>query len=105
MMHDSKTFWTQLCTKEGITPSHDEGSTVIMDDCFLFAANEDNAFLIVRCVCHVPRKQNLTWKLKKCQWFPEKIEFAGADVSQEGNAPAASKSERLTAWKTPNTSR
>jgi hypothetical protein len=72
-----------------------------MDDTFLFSASEDNAFMIVRCVCILARKYNLTWKLQKCRWFPETVEFVGVDVSKKGNSPASSKNERLSTWKYP----
>jgi hypothetical protein len=65
MMHDLRELWTQLCEQEGITPSNNEGSTIIMDDTFLFSASEDNAFIIIRGICILARKYNLTWKLRK----------------------------------------
>jgi hypothetical protein len=105
MMHDLRELWTQLCDEEGVPSSADEGSTIIMDDTFLFSASEDNSFILVRCVCIIARKYNLTWKLSKSRWFPEKVEFVGVDVSVKGNSPAASKNERLRTWKTPTNPR
>jgi hypothetical protein len=105
MMHDLHELWTQLCEQEGVAPWDNEGSTIIMDDTFLFLASEDNAFIIVRCVCILARKNNLTWKLQKCRWFPETVEFVGVDVSRKGNSPASSKNEQLCTWKTPDNPR
>jgi hypothetical protein len=76
-----------------------------MDDTFLISASEDNAFIIVRCVCILARKYNLTWKLQKSRWFPETVEFVGVDVSKQGNSPASSKNERLQTWKNPDNPR
>jgi hypothetical protein len=58
--------------------------------------------MIVRCVCILARKYNLTcWKLAKSQWFPEMVKFVGIDVSKQGNAPTSSKKECLHTWKHP----
>jgi hypothetical protein len=70
MMHDQKEFWTLECEKAGIIPSHNEGSTIIMDDKLLYAVSIDHAFIIIRCVCLIAQKYHLTWKLIKAQWFP-----------------------------------
>jgi hypothetical protein len=105
MMHDLRELWTQLCEEAGVAPSDDKGSTIIMDDTFLFSASEDNAFIIVRCVCILARKYNLTWKLAKSRWFPDTVEFVGVDVSKKGNAPASSKNKCLRNWKNPDNPR
>jgi hypothetical protein len=105
MMHDLRELWTQLCEQGGVAPSDNEGSTIIMDDTFLFSASKDNAFIIVRCVCILAQKYNLTWKLQKCRWFPETVKFVGVDVSRKDNSPASSKNEQLCTWKTPDNPR
>lgn len=105
MMHDLKALWTELCEKYKVPPTEDEGTTIIMDDCFLFALTVGNIFIIIECVCKIARKYHLTWKLKKCQWFPSEVEFVGVDISKKGNSPASSKFERLEQWRTPETPR
>jgi hypothetical protein len=105
MMHDLKALWTKLCEKEGITPSENEGTTIIIDDIFLYAISEDNAFIILRCIALIARKYHLTMKLKKCQWFPKEVEFVGVDISVKGNSPARSKFQYLQVWKTPKSPR
>jgi hypothetical protein len=70
MMHDLQELWTNMCCQHGITPSASEGTTIIMDDTFLFSVSVENAFIAFQCVCMVARKYNLTWKLAKCRWFP-----------------------------------
>lgn len=101
MMHDFKALWTMLCEKHKINPSENEGSTIIMDDCFMFSYCIENVFIITECVCIIARKYHLTWKLKKCRWLPKEVEFVGVDISKKGNSPARSKFERLEQWKTP----
>ena len=76
-----------------------------MNDTFLYATTIENAFIILESVCIVARKYHLTWKLKKCRWFPKKVEFVGVDVSQKGNMPASSKEKIIKEWKPPTTPR
>ena len=106
MMHDLKELWTIEAEAAGLDMSCNNGSTLIMDDAFLFGATIDNTFLLARCVCIVARKYQLTWKLKKARWLPETIEFVGVDIHQNGgNSPAASKDILLKHWKVPATPR
>eukprot|EP00978_Attheya_sp_CCMP212_P011583 scaffold28661_cov68-Attheya_sp.AAC.5 len=37
MMHDMKEKWEELCALNGIDPSINEGSIIIMDDTLLYA--------------------------------------------------------------------
>jgi hypothetical protein len=106
MMHDLKQLWTSECEKAGIIPSHDKGTTIIMDDTLLYAVSIDHTFIIIRCVCLIARKYHLTWKLIKAQWFPESVEFVGVDMKRSGgNVPARSKHVLLHNWKAPSTAR
>eukprot|EP00957_Ditylum_brightwellii_P048801 3702406-Ditylum_brightwellii.AAC.1 len=98
-MHDMREQWEQRCEKQGVKLDLCNGSTVIMDDTFLYTADENTMFAIMRCVCELAREKNLTWKLKKCRWFPQVVEFVSVDVSVEGNRPAQSKMTRLQTWK------
>jgi hypothetical protein len=49
MMHDLKELCTTECERAGIIPSHDEGTTIIMDDTLLYSVSMDHAFIIIRC--------------------------------------------------------
>ena len=81
MMHDLKQLWMNLSAKRGIPSSENEGSTIIVDDVFIFAISKDDAFILLECIVIIARKYHLTLKLKKCQWFPREVEFVGVDVS------------------------
>jgi hypothetical protein len=106
MTHNLKELWTSECEKAGIIPSHDEGTTIIMDDTLLYAVSIDHAFIILRCVCLIAGKYHLTWKLIKAQWFPDSVEFVGVDMKGSGgNVPARSKHVLLHNWKAPSTAR
>eukprot|EP00957_Ditylum_brightwellii_P045733 3469654-Ditylum_brightwellii.AAC.1 len=74
-MHNMQEQWEQDCEKKGIKLDLSNGSTVIMDDTFLYAVEEDIMFAIMQCV----------------------------DVNVEGNRPAQMKMGRLKTWKEPVT--
>ena len=61
--------------------------------------------MFLSCICKIARKYHLTWKLKKCQWFPKAVEYVGVDISTKGNSPAASKSKMLIEWPYPKSPR
>jgi hypothetical protein len=106
MMHDLKDLWTTEAERQGVDTSTDNGTTIIIDDTFIYGVSVDHAFLMTRCVCLIARKYHLTWKLKKSRWLPSKIEFVGVDIHKEGgNSPAQSKDIILTNWKVPTTPR
>jgi hypothetical protein len=102
MMHDLKELWTELAEKEGINLSTDNGTTIIIDDNFIYGVSIEQVFILARCVCLVARKYQLTWKLKKAQWLPSKVEFAGVDIHKNGgNSPTDSKDVILNNWVIP----
>jgi hypothetical protein len=106
MMHDLQELWIEMARKEGIDIGLSNGTTIIMDDTFLFGVDIEASFVLARCVCLIARKYHLTWKLKKSQWMPPSIEFVGVDVhSKGGNTPAQSKDIILSNWKVPSTPR
>eukprot|EP00978_Attheya_sp_CCMP212_P038441 scaffold190630_cov24-Attheya_sp.AAC.1 len=48
MMHDMQEKWEEFCALNGIDPSVNEGSIIIMDDTLLYAISSENAFTILR---------------------------------------------------------
>jgi hypothetical protein len=91
MMHNLQELWIEMARKEGIDIGLSNGTTIIMDDTFLFGVDIEASFVLARCVCLIARKYHLTWKLKKSQWMLPSIEFVGVDVySKGGNTPAQS---------------
>jgi hypothetical protein len=95
-----------MTRKEGIDIGLSNGTTIIMDNTFLFGVDIEASFVLARCVCLIARKYHLTWKLKKSQWMPPSIEFVGVDVYSKGdNTPAQSKDIILSNWKVPSTPR
>ena len=99
MMHDFKAMWTTLAHANGITNNNSNSSTIIVDDVLLYTTSMKHMHILLTEVCTVARQYHLTWKLKKCQWFPQTIEFVGVDLTPQGNTPAKSKQKLLKEWK------
>ncbi len=104
-MHDLKEQWDFIVEKGGIELSNDDGNKIIIDDTFIFATTIDNAFSIARAICKISTKYQLTWKLKKAQFFPSSVEFVGVDISVKGNSPAQSKMNRISQFTKPKSPR
>lgn len=95
-----------MAEKEGINLSTDNGTTIIIDDNFIYGVSIEHAFILAHCVCLAARKYQLTWKLKKAQWLPSKVEFAGVDIHKNGgNSPTDSKDVILNNWVIPTSPR
>ena len=73
MMYDFKQSWDELSKKHGMEPDRSNNTTIIIDDVMVFGTSVDNMFILLECICRIARKYHLSWKLKKCQWFPKKI--------------------------------
>jgi hypothetical protein len=75
MMHDLKEMWMAMAKVHGIDASVDNGTTIIIDDNFIYRVLIEHTFLMTCCVCLIAQKNQLTWQLKKSQCFPFKFEF------------------------------
>ena len=100
-MHDMAGQWKQLTESRGVTINEDTNSRLIVDDLFSFALNFDTALIYIRSQFQVCLSQNLSLKLGKCCWFPERLEFVGIDITPSGNRPAMSKHQILEHWPVP----
>ena len=78
---------------------------LIIDDCFIWSDSVDAMFTLLRCIFQVARSRNLSFKLKKCKFFPSMVTFVGVDVSVTGNTPAIDKKALLASWPSIDTCR
>jgi hypothetical protein len=60
MMHDLQELWIKMARKEGINFGLRNGTTIIIDNTFLFGVNTEASFVLARCVCLIARKCHLT---------------------------------------------
>ena len=100
-MHDMNGTWQDVARDAGVTIDANTNTNLIVDDCFSWASDLDTAFKYMECQLQVCLSQNLSLNLKKCHFFPQRVEFVGIDVSPDGNRPAQSKHQLLATWPYP----
>ena len=52
----------------------------------------------INAILELSKRYSLSWKLKKCSFFSERIAFVGHDRRADGNSPAESKVSLLCTW-------
>ena len=100
-MHDIDGTWKEVATSRGIKIDGNTNTRLIVDDCFNWATSFSVALQYMACQLQVCMSQNLSLNLKKCHFFPKRVEFVGYDVSADGNRPAQSKHNLLKTWPYP----
>ena len=104
MIYDLKNDWDdELLDVFKIKVNESNNSTIIIDDNFTYSEDHETALAQLESILIVSRHHNLSLKLKKCAFFPSKVEFVGHDLTQEGNMPAESKDALLNHWTRPTT--
>jgi len=48
----------------------------------------------------ISKRYNLSWKLEKCLFFAERLEFVGMNIAKDGNRPPKSKTPLFEMWQT-----
>ena len=104
-IHDISSVWKRLAVERGLPVDDDNNSTNIVDDIFGWGSTVDNALRFIECQLIVAKAIRLSLSLKKSHIFPKRVEFVGIDVCPDGNRPAMSKFELLSAWPDPLTVR
>ena len=79
------------------------GSRSIIDDIMLWCCHEELVILYFECVCMVFQKYRVSFKLSKCEFLSDRVEYVGHDVLKDGNTPARSKFDLIRDWKLPTT--
>jgi hypothetical protein len=67
------------------------GSKVIIDDILLFGMTSKYLIMFFESICKIFQKYRVSFQLKKCEFFKDRIEYVGHDLRPTGNSPAASK--------------
>jgi hypothetical protein len=104
MIYDMKDNWDSevLCTFKLVVDKNNN-TTIVIDNVFSFATSYENVLFLLEAIFTIARRHSLNWKLKKCDFLPEIVEFVAHDLSKEGNLPADSKSTLLESWPKPTT--
>jgi hypothetical protein len=101
-MHDMDSCWKDVATARGVPINDNNNTRMIVDDLFNYLQTFRLAMTYLRAQLQVCRTQNLSLSLKKCVWFPNRVEFVGVDVGLDGNRPAQSKHQLLETWPLPS---
>ena len=67
------------------------GSKTIIDDILLWCDKKDLTLLLFTCVCEVFKKYRVSFRLDKCEFLKEQVEYVGHDILRHGNSPVQSK--------------
>ena len=97
-IHDMDATWKELASAKGIIFDSRTGTRIIVDDIFSWAPTFESFIEYLKCQLQVCLSQNLSLSLKKCLFCPERMEFVGQDVCENGNRPAQSKRGLLETW-------
>ena len=77
------------------------GSRSIVDDILLWCSDKDLVVEYFECVCRVFQKYRVSFKLSKCKFLSDCIEYVGHDLLSNGNTTVKSKFNMINDWDTP----
>ena len=97
-IHDLDSTWKALATKRGLTIDETLNTKIIVDDIFSWAKTFEEFMAMLTCQLEVCQSQNLSLSLKKSFFCPQRMEFVGHDVCENGNCPALSKHALMKSW-------
>ena len=101
-IHDLDSVWKHLSSSNSIIPiDNDTNTKIIVDDIVRWARQIEYALAYMRCQLTVCQAYNLSLTLCKSRFFPNRFEFVGVDVCNDGNCPAESKYMLLKTWAEP----
>ena len=79
------------------------GSKGIIDDIVIWSTNLDAALTYFECVCQVFQQYRVSFRLDKCEFLKDRVEYVGHDLTAEGSCPAKSKFDMIRDWPVPQT--
>ena len=77
------------------------GSRTIIDDIILYCRNKELIILYFECVCIIFKKYRVSFRLDKCEFLKDRVEYVGVDIMKDGNTPAQSKFNMINDWVLP----
>jgi hypothetical protein len=79
------------------------GTKTIIDDILLWCNNIELIMIYLECICKIFKKYRVSFRLDKCDFLKERVEYVGHDILSHGNCPASSKFNLIQDWKLPTT--
>uniref|UniRef100_A0A8R7TR39 Reverse transcriptase domain-containing protein n=1 Tax=Triticum urartu TaxID=4572 RepID=A0A8R7TR39_TRIUA len=84
-------------------PFLDQFVVVFIDDILIYSKREEEHAQHLEIVLQTLRKHKLYAKLKKCDFWLNKVTFLGHIISGEGISPDPTKIQAIVDWKRPTT--
>ena len=78
-------------------------SKSIIDDIILWCFHEELVIMYFECVCTVFRKYHVSFKLLKCKFLSNRVEYVGHDLLRNNITPANEKFDLINDWDLPLT--
>jgi hypothetical protein len=106
MMFELKGEWLSLFRErhpeqQGIVAE----SRTIIDDILNWCTNPEVLVDLFEYICIVFLKYRVSFRLYKCGFFVNIIEYVGHDITSDGNIPAQSKHDTIQDWLLPKTAK
>ena len=79
------------------------GSKGIIDDILIWSTEIDLGLLYFECVCEIFTTYRVSFRLDKCEFLKDRVEYVGHDLTPTGNCPAQSKFDMINDWNLPTT--
>ena len=103
MMQKLKDTWSTLLYDHNPGPLPTNGSNSIIDDTLCWSTDPKLLLSLFQCICETFVQYWVSFRLDKCEFFMDRIEYVGHDLTPHGNSPALSKFNLLTNWPLPAT--
>ena len=100
-IYDMREHWNALAKEYNVNIGQDNNTRIILDDTYMFIMIHRDGLSYLKAILEISKRYNITWKLKKCSFFPDRVEFVGHDRRPIGNSPAKSKTPLLKNWPKP----
>ena len=73
----------------------------IINDILIWSTHPDTILLYFECACKIFTKYRVSFRLNKCEFLKERVEYVGHDLTPLGNCPTASIFDMINNWKLP----
>ena len=83
----------------GPLPMHSSNS--IIDNILMWSMDPMILLSYFKCICKIFVKYCVSFRLDKCEFFLDHLEYVGHDLTPNGNCPATSKFNLLQDWPLP----
>jgi hypothetical protein len=106
MMFELREEWMSLFLERH--PEHAKfvaDSRTIIDDILNWSTDPDAFLDLFECICIVFLKYRVSFRLDKCEFFKDRFDYVGHDITSAGNCPAQSKYDLIQDWPRPATAK